>query len=65
MDKQIINNIKYKPAFSSGQWPKNLKGKTAHTDPYFQHSLKIFYDDSYDKEEYVKNQIYKKYTNNK
>ena len=37
MDKEIINKIKYKPAFRSGQWPKNLKDKTAHIDPQFQH----------------------------
>ena len=54
MDKEIINNIKYKPAFRSGQWPKNLKGKTAHTDPQFQHSLKIFHNDN---EDNVKNWI--------
>ena len=45
MDKEIINNIKYIPAFRSGQWPKNLKGKTAQI-PQFQHSLKIFHDDN-------------------
>ena len=33
----------FKPVFRSGQWPKNLKGKTAHTNPQFQHSLKIFH----------------------
>ena len=39
MDEQIINNNNYKPVFRSGQWPKNLKGKTAHTDPQFATQL--------------------------
>ena len=57
MDKEIINNIKYKPAFRSGQWPKKLKGKTAHTDPQFQHSLKIFYDDNDNKDDNLTNWV--------
>ena len=32
----------YKPAFRSGQRPKNPKGKTAHTDHQFKHSLESF-----------------------
>ena len=28
--------------FRLGQWPKNQKGKTAHTDPQFKHTLETF-----------------------
>ncbi len=57
MDEQISNNNNYNPAFISGQWPKNLKGKTAHTDPQFQDSLKIFHDDNDNNGDNVKNWV--------
>ena len=33
---KLINDFAYKPAFKSGQRPKNVKGKTARTDSQFQ-----------------------------
>ena len=41
-----INDFANKPAFKSDHRPKNVKGKTAHTNPQFKRSLKIFHDDN-------------------
>ena len=56
MNKLIID-FAYKPAFKSGQRPKNVKGKTAHTNPQFKRSLKIFDDDNKINSDTIENRV--------